>query len=157
MADKGLDETDREILRCLQEDATMPLAKIARRVGLSSTPCWRRIQKLEENGVVKGRVALLDPVKLNLGITVFVSIRTNQHTKAWLDEFAAVVSDFPEVVEVYRMSGDVDYLLRVVVPSIAAYDSLYKELIARVPLTDVSSRFAMEQIKSTTALPLNYV
>lgn len=156
MAAKGLDETDREILRCLQEDATMPLARIARRVGLSSTPCWRRIQKLEENGTIKGRVAILDAGELNLDVTVFVAIKTNQHSADWLKDFAKAVLAFPEVVEVYRMSGDVDYLLRVVVPSIAAYDDFYKRLIGEVPLSDVSSSFAMEQIKSTTALPLHF-
>ncbi len=151
-----MDPTDRAILACLQEDATMPVAEIARRVGLSSTPCWRRIQKLEEAKVIRGRVALLDRVQLNVGVTVFVSVRTNQHSVAWLEKFAAAVADLPEVVEFYRMSGEVDYLLRVVVPDIAAYDRLYKKLIAKIELSDVSSSFAMEQIKSTTALPLDY-
>jgi Lrp/AsnC family transcriptional regulator len=151
-----MDPTDRAILACLQEDATMPVAEIARRVGLSSTPCWRRIQKLEEAKVIRARVALLDRVQLNVGVTVFVSVRTNQHSVAWLEKFAAAVADLPEVVEFYRMSGEVDYLLRVVVPDIAAYDRLYKKLIAKIELSDVSSSFAMEQIKSTTALPLDY-
>jgi Lrp/AsnC family transcriptional regulator, cysteine-sensing transcriptional activator len=151
-----VDPTDRAILACLQEDATMPVAEIARRVGLSSTPCWRRIQKLEEAKVIRARVALLDRQQLNVGVTVFVSVRTNQHSVAWLEKFAAAVADLPEVVEFYRMSGEVDYLLRVVVPDIAAYDRLYKKLIAKIELSDVSSSFAMEQIKYTTALPLNY-
>jgi Lrp/AsnC family transcriptional regulator len=151
-----MDPTDRAILACLQEDATMPVAEIARRVGLSSTPCWRRIQKLEEAKVIRARVALLDRQQLNVGVTVFVSVRTNQHSVAWLEKFAAAVADLPEVVEFYRMSGEVDYLLRVVVPDIAAYDRLYKKLIAKIELSDVSSSFAMEQIKSTTALPLDY-
>lgn len=151
-----MDPTDRAILACLQEDATMPVAEIARRVGLSSTPCWRRIQKLEEAKVIRARVALLDRQQLNVGVTVFVSVRTNQHSVAWLEKFAAAVADLPEVVEFYRMSGEIDYLLRVVVPDIAAYDRLYKKLIAKIELSDVSSSFAMEQIKSTTALPLDY-
>jgi Lrp/AsnC family transcriptional regulator len=133
-----LDKIDRKILALLQKDATTPVAEIGRKVGLSTTPCWRRIQKMEEDGIIKGRVAVLDPTKINAGVTVFVSIRTN------------------EVVEFYRMSGEVDYLLRVVVPDIAAYDSFYKKLISKINLTDVSSSFAMGQIKYTTALPLEF-
>ncbi len=151
-----MDRTDREILACLQEDATMPVAEIARRVGLSSTPCWRRIQKLEESKVIRARVALLDSRKLNVGMTAFVSIRTNQHSLEWLEQFAAAVREMPELVELYRMSGEIDYLLRVVVPDIDAYDRFYKKLIAKIQLSDVSSSFAMEQIKYTTALPLDY-
>ena len=135
---------------------TLPLAEIAKRVGLSSTPCWRRIQKLETAGVIRQRVALLDGTKLNCSVTVFVSIQTGQHTAAWLKKFASVVTDFPEVVEFYRMSGEIDYLLRVVVPDIAAYDNFYQRLIKAIDLTDVSSSFAMEQIKYTTSLPLEY-
>lgn len=134
----------------------MPVAEIGRKVGLSTTPCWRRIQKMEEDGVIKRRVAVLDPAKVNAGVTVFMSVRTNEHNDAWLRKFAAVVEDFPEVVEFYRMSGEVDYLLRVVVPDIAAYDAFYKKLIGKIALTDVSSAFAMEQIKYTTALPLDF-
>jgi Lrp/AsnC family transcriptional regulator len=151
-----VDRTDREILACLQEDATMPVAEIARRVGLSSTPCWRRIQKLEESKIIRARVALLDSRKLNVGMTAFVSIRTNQHSLEWLEKFAAAVREMPEVVELYRMSGEIDYLLRVVVPDIDAYDRFYKKLISKIQLSDVSSSFAMEQIKYTTALPLEY-
>ncbi|MCC7049246.1 MAG: Lrp/AsnC family transcriptional regulator [Alphaproteobacteria bacterium] len=151
-----LDDLDRKILSILQVDATLPVATVAERVGLSPTPCWRRIQKLEEAGIIQARVAVLDPQKLNVGVTVFVSVRTNQHDLAWLEKFANAVRDFPEVVEFYRMSGDVDYLLRIVVPDIAAYDAVYKRLIARVALSDVSSAFAMESIKYTTALPLTY-
>jgi Lrp/AsnC family transcriptional regulator len=151
-----LDDIDRKILNLLQTDATMPVATIAERVGLSTSPCWRRIQKLEEDGVIKARVAVLDPDRLNVGVTVFVAVRTSQHDLGWLERFAAAVRDFPEVVEFYRMSGDVDYLLRVVVPDIAAYDALYKRLIQRVTLSDVSSSFAMETIKYTTAIPVTY-
>jgi Lrp/AsnC family transcriptional regulator len=152
----ALDKLDRKILQLLQKDATMPVAEIGRKVGLSTTPCWRRIQKMEEEGVIRRRVAVLDPEKVNAGVTVFVAVRTNEHNDSWLRKFAAVVDDFPEVVEFYRMSGEVDYLLRVVVPSIQAYDTFYKKLIGRIPLTDVSSSFAMEQIKYTTALPLDF-
>ena len=134
----------------------MPVAEIGKRVGLSTTPCWRRIQKLEEEGVIQKRVALVDPKKVRAGVTVFVAIRTNQHAEEWLGKFADAVTDLPEVVEFYRMSGDVDYLLRVVVPDIEHYDIFYKKLISRVALTDVSSSFAMEQIKFTTALPLEF-
>ena len=152
----SLHPIDRKILALLQEDVSQPVAAIAERVGLSPSPCWRRIQKLEEDGYIRGRVAVLDPDKLNVGVTVFVAVRTSQHDLAWLETFATAVRDFPEVVEFYRMSGDIDYLLRVVVPDIAAYDAFYKRLIQRVTLSDVSSSFAMETIKYTTALPLAY-
>ena len=151
-----LDDMDLKILRILQEDCTVPVADIGKRIGLSTTPCWRRIQRLEEDGVVRRRVALLDAAAINAGVTVFVGITTNQHTKEWLERFHAAVADFPEVVEFYRMSGQVDYMLRVVVPDIGAYDAFYKKLIAKIELSDVSSSFAMEQIKFTTALPLEF-
>ena len=151
-----MDRLDRKILRLLQEDATLAVADVAKKVGLSTTPCWRRIQKLEEEGVIRRRVALLDPSRINTKVTVFVSIRTNSHSHEWLRRFSEVVQEFPEVVEFYRMSGEVDYLLRVVVPDIAAYDTFYKKLIARIEISKVSSAFAMEQIKYTTALPLDF-
>ena len=153
----SLDEHDLKILRLLQRDATLPLAEIASRVGLSTTPCWRRIQKLENAGIIRRRVALLDRSALNAGVTVFVAIRTNQHNAAWLARFASAVSDMPEVVDCYRMSGEIDYLLRLVLPDIAAYDAFYKRLIGRIDLSDVTSMFAMEEIKSTTELPLSFV
>jgi len=121
---------------------------------LSSTPCWKRIQRLEADGVIQRRVALVDQDKIGLGVTVFVSIETGDHSQQWLDRFAAEVGAMPEVMEFYRMAGDVDYMLRVVVPDIAGYDSFYKRLIAAVPLKNVTSRFAMEKIKATTALPI---
>ena len=152
-----MDRLDRKILRLLQEDATLAVADIAKKVGLSTTPCWRRIQKLEEEGVIRRRVALLDPVKINARVTVFVAIRTASHSNEWLRRFSEVVQEFPEVVEFYRMSGDVDYLLRVVVPDIAAYDAFYQKLIARIEIRDVSSSFAMEQNKYTTQMPLDYL
>ena len=151
-----MDEFDSKILNCLQRDASMPLAEIAEVVGLSSTPCWRRMQNMEKAGVLQGRVAILDPAKLNVGVTVFVAIKTAQHSQEWLERFARHVDLIEEVVEFYRMSGDVDYMLRVVVPDIAAYDAVYKRLIEVGGLSDVSSTFAMERIKYTTALPLNY-
>jgi len=151
-----IDATDRKILTLLQNDASLSLADIADKVNLSPTPCWRRIQKLEEAGIIAKRVALLDAASLNLGVTAFVAVKTSQHNAAWLDRFAKAVANIPEIVEVYRMSGDVDYLLRVVVPDIAGYDTVYKKLIKNVELTDVSSSFAMEKLKSTTALPLDY-
>jgi Lrp/AsnC family transcriptional regulator len=151
-----LDRMDRKILAILQKDCTMPVAEIGKQIGLSTTPCWRRIQKLEESGVVQRRVALLDAKKINVGVTVFVSITTSHHTQEWLEKFHEALKDFPEVVEFYRMSGQVDYLLRVVVPDIERYDAFYKKLIAKIELSDVSSAFAMEQIKYTTALPLEY-
>lgn len=151
-----LDRMDRKILEILQQDCTIPVAEIGKQVGLSTTPCWRRIQKLEETGVIQRRVALVDSKKVNVGVTVFVSITTSHHTQDWLDRFHAALQDFAEVVEFYRMSGSVDYLLRVVVPDIERYDAFYKRLIGRIELSDVSSAFAMEQIKFTTELPLGY-
>ena len=132
------------------------MGDIAERVGLSATPCWRRIRNLEKAGIIQRRVALLDPEKLNLGITVFVALKTSQHNYEWLENFADAVSGIDEVVEFYRMSGDTDYLLRIVVPDIAGYDAVYKRLIQAADLSDVSSSFAMERIKYTTALPLDY-
>jgi len=152
--DVVLDVIDRRILRELQADATVPIADLAERVGLSQTPCWKRVKRLTDAGVITRRVALLDPEKLDLGLAVFVSVRTNRHDQEWLDLFASAASAMPEVVEFYRLSGDTDYLLKVRVKDIAAYDAFYRRLIAKVPLADVSSAFAMEQIKSTTALPV---
>ena len=140
----SLDKTDCRILAILQEDASIPLVTLAARVNLSQTPCWRRVQKLREAGVIRQQVALCDAAALNVGVTVFVSIRTNQHTQAWTERFAAGVKKIPEVVELYRMSGDVDYLLCVVVPDIAGYDAVYRRLIQVAELYDVSSSFAME-------------
>ena len=151
-----LDSIDRKILHVLQQDTTIPIAELADRVGLSRTPCWRRVQRLEDDGVIRQRVALVDRSRLNVGVTVFVAIRTSNHGEEWLDQFAKAVSGIDEVVEFYRMSGDIDYLLRVVVPDIAAYDAVYKRLIGKVELFDVSSSFAMEEIKYTTAVPVTY-
>ncbi len=149
-----MDNTDLRILAILQEDASIPVAEIASRVNLSQTPCWRRIQRLEEAGVIQKRVALLDPRAIGLGLTIFVEIQTGDHSREWLDRFAAIVSDMPEVMDVYRMAGDVDYLLRIEVADMPAYDDFYQKLIASIPLKNVTSRFAMERVKSTTAYPL---
>jgi len=149
-----MDAIDRKILSVLQEDASLSVAEIGTRVGLSSTPCWKRIQRLEADGVIQKRVAVIDQDKLGLGVTVFVSVETEDHSEEWLRKFAEMVGAMPEVLEFYRMAGDVDYMLRVVVPDIAGYDGFYKKLIAAVPLKNVTSRFAMEKIKSTTALPI---
>ena len=149
-----MDAIDRKILAVLQDNAALSVAEIGSRVGLSSTPCWKRIQRLESEGVIQKRVALVDQDRIGLGVTIFVSIETGDHSQEWLGRFAQVVGAMPEVMEFYRMAGDVDYMLRVVVPDIAGYDTFYKKLIAAVPLKNVTSRFAMEKIKSTTALPI---
>jgi len=149
-----LDAIDRRILRELQKDSTIAIAELAQLVGLSQTPCWKRIKRLTDAEIITKRVALLDRSKLDLGLAVFVSVRTNRHDQEWLDAFAGAAASMPEVVEFYRLSGDTDYLMKVLVRDIAAYDAFYKRLIAAVPLSDVSSAFAMEQIKSTTAVPV---
>ncbi len=153
----SIDAIDRKILEIVQEDAGLALTELAKRVGLSSTPCWRRLQRLEAEGVIRQRVTLLDPVKLNVGVTIFVSVRTDQHNIDWASRFEAAVREIPEVVEFFRMSGDTDYLLKVVVPDIGSYDGVYKRLISKVDIADVSSSFALERLKDTTVLPLNYV
>lgn len=149
-----IDRLDARILEALQADSGQAIADLAEAIGLSANACWRRVKRLEELGIIQGRVALLDPQKLGLGVTVFVSVRTNEHNEAWLQQFDAAVAEIPEIVELYRMSGDIDYLLKVVVADIAHYDRVYKRLISLVRLTDVSSGFAMERMKYTTALPV---
>jgi Lrp/AsnC family transcriptional regulator len=151
-----LDRIDRNILLHLQADASLSVSSIADKVGLSTTPCWRRIQNLEKQGYIDKRVTLLNRDALNIGVDVFVAIRTRQHNAEWLEKFALAVTGFPEVVELYRMSGDIDYLMRVVVPDIASYDAFYRRLINKIDIQDVSSSFAMERIKYTTELPLDY-
>lgn len=151
-----MDAINQKILEALQEDAAMPVADIAARAGISASPCWRRIQALTEAGTIRARVALLDARKMNVAVSVFVQIRTNQHTMAWADRLCAVIAAIPEVVEFYRMSGTVDYLLRVVVPDIAGYDAVYKRIIREIDIFDVSSSFSMETLKYTTALPVSY-
>jgi len=148
------DRTDLRLLAALQEDAAPSLSELAEGAGLSTNACWRRVKRLEEAGVIRKRVALLDPVAAGCPVTVFVAVRTSQHTHEWLDAFAAAVRKIPEVVEFYRMSGDLDYLLKIMVADIAHYDRVYKRLIGEISLSDVSASFAMEQIKYTTAIPL---
>ncbi len=146
-----MDAIDRKILTALQEDCTISLADLSGKVGLSQTPCWKRIQRLEASGVIIKRVALVAPEKIGLGLSVFVQIETGEHSGPWLQNFARTISAMPEVMELYRMAGDVDYMLRVAVQDMAAYDAFYKRLIEAIPLKNVTSRFAMERIKSITA------
>ena len=150
-----MDRLDRKILDTLQRDASLSIADLADKVGLSTTPCWRRVQALEKSGLISGRVALVNPEAAGLKTTVFVALKTNRHDGEWLARFAEAVQGIPEVVEIYRMAGEVDYLLKILVPDIAGYDRVYKKLISRIELSDVSSTFAMEVIKRTTVVPLD--
>lgn len=152
-----MDKLDKKILELLQKDGALTAAEVADRVGLSKAPCWRRIKRLQEAGVIKQTVALLDATALNVGTTVFVTLKTANHSAVWFEKFVRAVREIPEVIEIYRMSGEVDYLMRVVVPDIDAYDGVYKKLITAVEFLDVSASFALETIKHTTALPLGYV
>jgi Lrp/AsnC family transcriptional regulator len=157
MGARAMDKLDARILELLQANGELAVADVADRVGLSKAPCWRRIQKLQKEGVIRRTVALLDAHALNVGTTVFVTIKTANHSEAWFARFVRAVHDIPEVTEIHRMSGDVDYLIRIVVPDIDAYDAVYKRLIGAVDFLDVSASFALETIKSTTALPLCYL
>lgn len=152
-----LDRFDRAILSHLQDDATIAISELAEKVGLTSTPCWRRVQKLEERGIIQKRVTLLNPKQLNLGVVVFIAIRTHEHRFEWFESFHKLVSAIPEVVDFYRVAGSTDYLLKVVVSDIAGFDTLYKTLIKGADLADVTSMFVIEEIKHTTALPLSHV
>lgn len=147
MAERDLDRLDREILRLIAADASLSLAEIAEKIGLTPTPCWKRIRRMEEAGIINGRIARIDPIKVGLPVSAFVAVETADHSAGWLQRFADVVRDTPEIVDAWRMSGDVDYLLHVVVPDIAAYDAFYRKLIAAVPLRNVTSRFSMERLK----------
>jgi Lrp/AsnC family transcriptional regulator len=150
---KEIDRLDREILRLLSADASLSLADIAARVGLTPTPCWKRIRRMELAGIIRGRVAVLDQAKVGLPVSVFVAVETSDHSAEWLKRFAEVIGGMPEIVDAWRMSGDVDYLLHIVVPDITAYDGFYRRLIAALPLRNVTSRFAMERMKAAS-LPL---
>ncbi len=154
---KEFDRIDRRILDALQNDAGLSNAELADQVGLSANACWRRSRRLEEQGIIRKKVALLSQDKLNLKVTVFVGIKTNEHNEEWLKRFATGVKAIPEVLEFYRMSGDTDYLLKIVAEDVEDYDRVYKKLISVVHLHDVSSSFAMERIKSSTALPLSHL
>ena len=149
-----MDSTDLKILAILQEDASLPVAEVAAQVNLSQTPCWRRIQKLEADGVITRRVALVNPEAVGVGLTIFVDIQTHDHSREWLSRFADVTRDMPEVMDVYRMAGDVDYTLRIAVSTMSDYDDFYRRLISAVPLKNVTSRIAMERVKSSTAYPI---
>ncbi len=158
MKDTPMDDFDKKILKCLQEDATISTSALSEKVGLSTTPCWRRVQILEEKGYIEKRVAIVNKKKLNLGLTVIVNIKTSQHSKDWLVNFKNSITHIPEVIEVLRLSGETDYSLKILVPDIEEYDRVYQEIISKIDdLYDVSSSFVMEEIKSTTKLPLNYV
>lgn len=152
---RQLDRTDRRILAILQEDSSLAVAEIASRVGLSQTPCWRRIQRLRADGVLERTVSLVHPEAVGFGLTVFITVEALDHSPSWLERFTTVVSAMPEVMEVHRMAGDIDYLLRVAVADMAAFDAFYRRLIEAVPLKNVSSHFAMERVKSTTAYPID--
>lgn len=152
-----MDKTDRRILELLQRNGAMTAAEVGERVGLSKAPCWRRIQRLQETGVIRQIVALLDAKAINVGTTAFVTVKTANHSAEWFERFSKAIASIPEVTEIYRMSGDVDYLMRVVVPDINGYDVVYKRLIAAIDFLDISASFALETIKCTTALPLHYV
>ena len=151
---KQLDRVDRRILAILQDDASLAVAEVASQVGLSQTPCWRRIQRFRADGVIEATVALVKPEAVGCGLTVFIEVEAWDHSPEWLDRFTAAVVNRPEVLDVHRMAGDVDYLLRVAVPDMIAFDAFYRELIEAVPLKNVSSHFAMERVKSTTAYPI---
>ncbi|WP_226553813.1 Lrp/AsnC family transcriptional regulator [Celeribacter naphthalenivorans] len=155
MSDLTLDRIDRKILNQLMRDATLPVAQLAERVGLSQTPCWKRIQKLEAAGVITGRVALVDPVRVGLGLTVFVEIEASDHTPEWRAEFRKVIPQFPAIVEVHRMAGDIDYMLKVVVPDMGAFDGFYLEFTRRLPCRNITSKFSMEVILASTAWPID--
>lgn len=151
-----LDPRDRKILDILQEDAVIPIADLAERTALSVSACWRRIRRLEEDGLIAKRVALLDRRKAKVPTTVFVSVRTSRHSMEWLEKFRQAIADIPEIVEAYRLTGDIDYLLRITVPDVETYDAVYKQLISRLDFTDISSFISMEELKFTTAIPTKY-
>jgi Lrp/AsnC family transcriptional regulator, cysteine-sensing transcriptional activator len=151
----AMDDIDRSLLEILQQNATLSIAQMAERVGLSPTPCWKRIQKLETAGVITRRVAVVDPERVGVGLSVLVSIEAGEHTPAWLERFSLGIAVMPEVMEAYRMAGDVDYVLHVAVADMGEYDAFYKRLIAIAPMKNVTSRFAMERLKHTTAYPLH--
>lgn len=151
---ENIDANDRKILKILQKDATRSLETIADEIGVSLNTCWRRVQRLEQSGVLERRVALVDNEKVGLPLTVFVSVRTDDHSKSWADAFSKAVNAMPEIVEFYRLAGDVDYILKLVVGSVSDYDRAYQRLISKISLFDVSASFAMEKLKFTTELPL---
>jgi Lrp/AsnC family transcriptional regulator len=156
MASTALDPIDKRLLTELQRDSTLSLDALAERTGLARNSCWRRIARLEKAGVVKGRVALLDPEAVNARLTVFIAVRTSRHSAEWAARFRAAVKELPEVVGAFRTAGEIDYILQARVPDVAAYDALYQRLISRIDMLDVSATFVMETMKETTELPLGY-
>jgi Lrp/AsnC family transcriptional regulator len=153
----SLDEFDRTILRVLQSDSSLSVDDLAAKVNLSRNACWRRVKRLEDEGIIKGRVALVDAAKVNAGLTVVISVRTSQHSAEWAERFRDMVRRTPEIVGAYRTAGDIDYILRARVPDVAAYDRLYKSLISKVDMMDVSASFVMEELKETTEIPLSFI
>jgi Lrp/AsnC family transcriptional regulator len=149
-----MDQTDLRILRILQEDSSLPVSDVAKKVGLSASPCWKRIKRMQDEGIIKYQISVLDAERLGFGLTVFINIKTGEHSTGWLKEFSANVTAMPEVMELHRIAGDVDYMLKVIVPDMAAFDAFYKDLIDTAALTEVTSYFTMETIKETTALPI---
>jgi Lrp/AsnC family transcriptional regulator len=153
----AIDEFDRSILRHLQADSSLSVDELAAKVNLSRNACWRRVKRLEDEGIIKGRVALVDAAKVNAGLTVVISVRTSQHSAEWAERFRDMVRRTPEIVGAYRTAGDIDYILRARVPDVAAYDRLYKSLISKVDMMDVSASFVMEELKETTEIPLSFI
>lgn len=151
----SIDSFDLRILAALQADGSLSVQKVAEKVGLSPTPCWRRIQRLERDGYIQKRIAVLDPAKLGLGLTVFVMVKTDRHNSTWLERFKDVVTTFPEVIEVNRLAGEYDYLLKVITRDNQSYDAFYKRLISQIELSNVTSCFSMEHVKRVTELPLH--
>lgn len=151
-----MDKIDKTLLTLLQRDASLTVSELSDLAGISATPVWKRIKRLEDSGVIKGKVTLLNPSRVGLNLTGFILIRTNDHSEEWLSGFSSAVQTIPEIVEVHRMTGDVDYLLKIFAPDVAGYDRMYKRLIAMVRLSDVSASFSMEVVKETTSLPLDF-
>lgn len=149
-----IDDLDRKILREMQRDCSIPVEELGTRIGLSRNACWRRVKRLEEEGILRARVSLADPEALGCPLQVFIAVRTSAHDPGWLEQFAKATRDLPEIIGAYRMSGDLDYLIRARVGSIGAYDALYQRLIRKVPMSDVSASFVMEELKDTTILPV---
>ncbi|WP_220149784.1 Lrp/AsnC family transcriptional regulator [Sphingomonas aracearum] len=151
-----LESADLKILEVLQKDGALSIAAVAERTGISQNGCWRRIKRLEDEGVISGRVTLVNPAKVGLDLTVFVHVKASEHSEEWFERFSAAVQEMPEVVEFYRMAGEVDYLIKLMVENIAAYDAVYKRLTKAVNIVNVTSTFAVEVLKLTTALPLTH-
>jgi Lrp/AsnC family transcriptional regulator len=156
-ASERFDEVDRRILDILQRDVDRPVAAIAEEVGLSPTPCWRRIKRLEESGVIRARVALVDPRRANVAMTVFIAVKAARHERQWLSAFRALIEEIPEITEAYRLTGTTDYILKLMVPDIAAYDAVYNAMVDRLDFAEVNSSISMEEIKFTTAVPVSYL